>query len=325
MQIITDLVKRITQDGLTLADILRHQHQYHEGRRWSVFELLKGRKLTAVSERDRAALWHVSRAEITTQPAGIRLATQGTRDATNLHDANPLGATILHASAAWSARYWLEEEAHHEVAYGFVAEMVGIPPIPQDELVAHRGSFPDDNYVRVCVLQACVEIEAVMTYGQISRDTSDPLIRDVFQHIARDEVQHRQYFISFAKALVDSHVFPIKDVLSMAYMWVRPHVGEMMGSQRERQTSRKGFVNWWENVIHDADDPRDVWKDKAKEQQVVNRKVTSVFAAVEQITDLRVRTVAELERVYLASLKTSDADRLRHAIGRSSSHEASAV
>jgi hypothetical protein len=165
MRVMTGLAKAIKDDGLTLTGILRYQQQYHEFRRWSVFEVLKDRKLEQLHPQDRAALWHAARAELTTQPAGIRLAQAGVRLANEVARDNPLGSTVLHAAAAWSARYWLEEEAHHEVAYGLLLELIGDEPIPQEEVVEHRGFFPDDNYVRVCMLQACVEIEASVTYA----------------------------------------------------------------------------------------------------------------------------------------------------------------
>ncbi|MFV0133049.1 hypothetical protein ACLGIH_07390 [Streptomyces sp. HMX87] len=96
--------------------------------------------------------------------------------------------------------------------------MAGVDPIDEAEVIEHRGPFPTDNYARVCILQACVEIEACVSYGWQSRTSEDGLVRDVFLTIMKDEVQHRQYFASFAKALVESGVYPVKDVLSMAFL-----------------------------------------------------------------------------------------------------------
>jgi hypothetical protein len=302
MRVMTGLVRAIKEDGLTLSGILRYQQEYHEHRRWSVYEVFKGRALGSLHPRDRAALWHAARAELTTQPAGIRLAYAGVKLAGEVGGDNPLGATVLHAAAAWSARYWLEEEAHHEVAYGRLLEMLGGEPIPQDEVVEHRGFFPEDNYLRVCMLQACVEIEAAVTYGEMAKTAHDPLVREVFLRIMRDEVQHRQYFVSFAEALIDAGVYPAKDALAMAFTWVRPKGGETHGSARERQTKREGYVNWWERVRKDDGDEYALEDEQIRSEYLQAKKVRSVLKAVAQATGLRLESVEDLQRAYFRSL-----------------------
>lgn len=316
MRIVTDLVKEIKENNRTVSDLLRVQHEYHEHRRWSVYEVIENRRFSdALDDRDRAALWHASRAELTTQPAGIRLAVDGVKLAQEIEKSNPLGSVIAHIAAAWSARYWLEEEAHHEVAYGILLEMAGLDPISHADVTEHRGFFPADNYLRVCILQACVEIEATVTYGEMAKTSKDPLIADVFHHVMKDEVQHRQYFIAFAKALVDSNVYPIKDALSMAYTWIRPNVGETYGSTRNEQTERKGFVNWWEQVVTDKDSAIALDDNQIRSNQLHEKKVRSVLAAVYEVTGIEVATVKELERAYFSSLTTNNLDRIRHAVG----------
>ncbi|MBX3191032.1 MAG: hypothetical protein KF819_28810 [Labilithrix sp.] len=296
-----DLVRAIRDDKLTLTNILRAQQEYHEQRRWSVFDVLKTRRPHRIDPRDRAALWHAARAELTTQPAGIRLAVDGVKLANEIRSANPVGAIVLHAAAAWSARYWLEEEAHHEVAYGMLLEMLGDAPIPEDEVVEHRGFFPEDNYARVCVLQACVETEAAVTYGEMAKKAHDPLVRDVFLAIMRDEVQHRQYFASFAQALVDAEVYPAKDVLAMAFTWLRPN-GETHGSKREKQSEREGFVNWWERVRTGDDDDLALHDEQIRSAQLQAKKERSILKVVAEATGQRYATVHELQRGYFRSL-----------------------
>ncbi|MBC3843189.1 hypothetical protein GXW82_32285 [Streptacidiphilus sp. 4-A2] len=139
MLIMTDIVKEL-KAGATISDVLRSQQSYHEHRRWATDKLFDGRKLSKnVAQVDRAALWHSSRAELTTQPAGIRLAVDGVRLANELRETNPLGSDVLHVAAAWSARYWLEEEAHHEVAFGRLLDMAGMDAIDVDDVIEHRG------------------------------------------------------------------------------------------------------------------------------------------------------------------------------------------
>jgi hypothetical protein len=302
--ILSDLAASIRRDQLSLTDILRRQHAYHEQRRWSVADVIIPGVAFTPSARDRAFLWHAARAELTTQPAGIRLAVIGVRLANELSRSNPLGAKVLHAAAAWSARYWLEEEAHHEVAFHTLLAMAG-PELPvHDEVAAHRGEFPEDNFARMCVLQACVEIEAVVSYGHIAQAAHDPLVQQVFLKVMRDEAQHRQYFISFAKALVDSGAFPVKDILSMAFAWIRPDAGETLGSDRKRQSHREGFINWWDHVVQDVDDPLVLWDDVQLKQELHEKKCRSLLTAVRHMTGLTVSTVDQLRRAYLASLRT---------------------
>jgi ferritin-like protein len=323
MNILTNLVGDILDKNYTLTKILRVQQEYHEKRRWSVFEVIGDRHIENLYELECAALWHASRAELTTQPAGIRMAVQGVTLAEKIKSENPVGAMVLHAAAAWSARYWLEEEAHHEVAYGMLLEMTGTPPIEHDELVEHRGFFPDDNFARVCMLQTCVEIEACATYGYMAHSAKDPLVREIFQRIMRDESQHRKYFISFAKGLVDSGVYPVKDVLSMAYTWLRPNVGETHGSTREQQPERQGFVNWWERVRIDEESGLALTDEQIRSKSLQSRKEKSIFSAVSEATGIKVNSVKELQVAYFKSLTTPDCDRAQYSINQRSRKQAS--
>lgn len=323
MLIMTDIVKEL-RAGATISDVLRVQQSYHEQRRWGTDELFDGRRLSQPGPGDKAALWHASRAELTTQPAGIRLAVDGVKLANEIRESNPLGADVLHVAAAWSARYWLEEEAHHEVAFGRLMEMAGIDPIAEEEVIEHRGPFPADNYARVCILQACVEIEACVSYGWQSRTTKDGLVRDVFHTIMKDEVQHRQYFAAFAKALVESGVYPLKDVLSMAYTWIRPDGGETFGSARDAQTERQGFVNWWERTRTSGEE-FGLGDDALHEGSVHAQKLTSVLALVREVTGIQTRSYEDLKRAYFASLRTNDVDRIRSAVRNGAARETAAA
>ncbi|MEV7867370.1 hypothetical protein AB0P17_15005 [Streptomyces sp. NPDC088124] len=315
----TDIVQEL-KAGATITDVLRSQQSYHEQRRWGTDALFDGRRLSRPSAADRAALWHAARAELTTQPAGIRLAVDGVKLANEIRESNPLGSDVLHIAAAWSARYWLEEEAHHEIAFGRLMEMAGIDPIEETEVVECRGELPRDNYARVCVLQACVEIEACVSYGWAARGTEDELVHDVFHTVMKDEVQHRQYFASFAKALVETGVYPVKDVLSMAYSWVRPDGGETFGSAREAQTERQGHVNWWERV-RTGDEEYGLADDSLHEGPIHAKKLSSVFALVREATGIQAESYDDLKRAYFASLRTNDIDRIRSAVRAGAARE----
>lgn len=86
-----------------------------------------------------------------------------------------------------------------------------------------------------------MEIDACIAYAEQARSTRNALVRDVFHKGMKDEVQHRQYFVSFAKALVDANVYPFKDVLSMANTWVHPDGGQKYGSTRTAQTDGRAM------------------------------------------------------------------------------------
>ncbi|SRR6266567_5426949 len=302
MRIITNLVEEIKNNNLSLSDIMRIQHAYHESRRWSVTELLKSKQIGTVSRRDKAILWQAARAEITTQPACIRLAVDGLKLANELEGKNKVGNTVAHSAAQWSARYWLEEEGHHEVAYGTVMEMAGLEPISEEEVIGHRGAFPTDNFARVCMLQACVEIEACVAYGEVAKTSENPLVKQVFAKITADESQHRAYFISFARALVECGAYPLKDILSMAYTWIRPKGGETHGSYREKQTKREGFVNWWQNMKTDAGDELRMDDEQFRSDRLQEKKVRAVLSAVEEGTGFALKTAEDLQKVYMQSL-----------------------
>jgi hypothetical protein len=215
---------------------------------------------------------------------------------------NKVGALVLHAAGAWISRYWLEEEAHHEVAYNTLLEKLCGDPIPEDDVILHRGLFPTDNFLRNLMLQACVEVEVAVTYGEQGKTTQDPLIRDVFLQVMKDEVQHRQYFVSFAQGLIDAGVYPAKDALAMAFTWIRPKGGELFGAQRDAQTRREGYVNWWETVRQDESHRDGVDTSQHYSEHIFAKKRRSVLKAVAQATGQRYDSAEELQRAYFRSL-----------------------
>ncbi|MEZ4364430.1 MAG: ferritin-like domain-containing protein [Kofleriaceae bacterium] len=308
MHVMMNLVDAIKNEGLTLSRILRYQQQYHEYRRWSVFDILKRHEKHEIAPRDKAALWHVARGEMTTMPGGIGLAATALRYAKEIESENRVGAIVLHAIGAWVSRYWLEEEAHHEVAYNAILDEMCGDEVPEDEVIEHRGLFPTDNFLRNMMLQACVEVEVAVTYKEQARLTDDPLIREVYGQILRDEIQHRQYFVSFSQALIDAGVYPAKDALAMAFTWIRPKGGELFGSNRDAQSERQGYVNWWETVrSDDPNDPNAVDLAQHYTPRLFELKSRSVLKAVSDATRQRYTTFDELKAGYFKSLTRPDA------------------
>lgn len=314
VSIIRDLVAEIKEHNYTAFQVNALQHRYHEERRWSVFDIIDNRPFDGIDDRDRAALWHVARGEITTFTGGIRIARDAVQLGHELAKTNPLGSTVAHIAGAWTGRYWLEEEAHHEVAFGVLLERAGLPRIETEETAEHRGLFPSDNLARAMVLQACVEVEVSVAYSEMAKTSKDPVIRDIFFHIMRDEVQHRQYFFSFAKALIDANVYPVKDILSMAYMWIKPGSGETHGPKREAQSERDGYVNWWETVRAEEGDNLALRDDQVRSPHILDKKIRSVLAGVRESTGIQVHSVKALEKAYFESLRTNDLARIQSVV-----------
>lgn len=305
MDIVRDIYSAIVDKGMTITDLHDAQHFYHEHRRWSLSDVLRDRQLSTFTDQDVSAVLHSAKAEITTQPACLRMARLGGRLAEE-HRNDPVARTVAHAIIQWSSRYWLQEEAHHEVVFRKLLADMGGGNMEETLVYDHRGDFPDDNLVRVCILQACVEVEAIVTYGGWAKRSTDPLVRDIFLNVTRDEVQHRQYFISFAKALIDAGIGSAKDALAMAYTWIRPKGGETHGSAREKQSQREGYVNWWEGIDR-GDRPGAMVDDMYRSEGYQAQKTRSVLAAVSEVIGERIETFEALQSRYFLALRAKAA------------------
>ena len=304
MKIITDLADKIQKDGWMLRDILLEQHKYHESRRWSVDEIIQKHnnnpEAHIFSVEDKAALWHVTRGEATTQPGGISIAVNANELANEYASSNKTAEVIFKALEAWLVRHWLNEEGHHEVGFSMLADMANIEKISDKELIQHKQFFPADKIGRKLILQACVEIEVTISYSHMVKNSKNPLIKEMFRAVQKDESQHRLYFISFAKALVDIGVVPVKDILSMAYSWVRSG-GDTYNTERKNVPKRDGYINWWESV--DSNSGYKMDEKQYKNNKIHKQKETSVFQLVRFITDIRVNNISDLKKAYLSSLK----------------------
>jgi hypothetical protein len=197
----------------------------------------------------------------------------GARLADEIGGTNPLGGDVLRIAASWTARHWPKEEARHAAVLGRLGDMAGTGHPGPDE---PPGSFPTGNYARFCALRACAEADAGRAYEDAARTSEDPLLHDVFHALARDEARHRRYFAAFAKALVDSGVYPVKDVLSVAYTWIR----------------------------------------RTGDDAPPAREPGGALLLVREATGIEIRSYEALRRACFASLRTNDADRIRAAAHR---------
>lgn len=286
--IITDLYDALTRRSMSLVEVTWEQHRLHESRRWSVVDMLAAVDLDSLTPLDRTLVWNAGRAELTTKPGADRLERQADAECRRWQDKNPAVSAIMQACGTWS-RYWNEEEAHHETAFNRLAEVTGMAPISDETFIEFRQVFPDDDMLRTLVLLAISEITAAVNYGQCQHVVADPGLRRLFKQVAADEIQHRNYFVSFAKALVDSGEYHAKDAFAVAYLFLRED-GEILGSARDRVEERGTHVNWWDHLEVGETDFR---------PEAVEKKEQLVCGALRKITGIEVHSRDEVEDTWM--------------------------
>jgi hypothetical protein len=285
--IITDLYDAFTRRGMSLVEVTWEQHRLHESRRWSVMEMLSDVDLDRLTARDRVLVWNAGRAELTTKPGADRLERQVAAETSRWRDENATVAAIMEACGTWS-RYWNEEEAHHETVFLRLAGITGMEAITDETFLDFRQVFPDDDMLRTLTLLAISEITAAVNYGQCQQVVEDPGLRRIFKQVAADEIQHRNYFVSFAKALVDSGEYHAKDAFAVAHLFLRED-GEMMGSARSQVERRGTHVNWWDQ-LETSDDHR---------PEAYEKKEQLICGALKKITGIEVRSRDEVEDTWM--------------------------
>lgn len=286
--IITDLHDALTRRGMSLVEVTWEQHRLHESRRWSVMEMLADVEVDRLTPLERTLVWNAGRAELTTKPGADRLERQAEAECRRWQAENPTVAAIMQACGTWS-RYWNEEEAHHETVFNRLAEVSGMNQVPDETFIEFRQVFPDDDMLRTLVLLAISEITAAVNYGQCQHVISDPGLRRIFKQVAADEIQHRNYFVSFAKALVDSGEYHAKDAFAVAYLFLRED-GELLGSARNRLENRGTHVNWWDQLDTGDIDYR---------PEALEKKEQLICGALKKITGIEVRSRDEVEDTWM--------------------------
>jgi hypothetical protein len=286
--VIGDLYDALTRRKLSLVDVTWEQQRLHESRRWSVVELLSAIDLDALTDADRVLVWNAGRAELTTKPGADRLERQADAECRRWQQKNPTVSAIMQACGTWS-RYWNEEEAHHETVFIQLARLGGMPAISDETFIEFRQVFPDDDMLRTLMLLAISEITAAVNYGQCQLVVRDPGLRQLFKQVTADEIQHRNYFIAFAKALVDSGEYHAKDAFSVAHLFLRED-GEIEGSARPQVPERGTHVNWWDHLETGEGDFR---------PEALEKKAQLIFGALKKITGIEVHSRDEVEDTWL--------------------------
>ncbi|MBW4497329.1 MAG: acyl-ACP desaturase [Oscillatoria princeps RMCB-10] len=274
---------------ISLVEIAWEQHRFHEKRRWSAVEMIDAIDIESLSETDKLHIWNAGRAELTTKPGADRLARLADTECRRWQTKNPILAAVMQACGTWS-RYWNEEESFHEATLNHLSSLIGLEPVSNETFIEFRQIFPDDDMLRTLVLLALSEIVASANYSYCASLAKDSGLKKLFKQIAADESQHMSYFISFAKALVDSGEYSPKGALAVAHLFLREG-GEIHGSYRQKIEQRQTHVNWWDSLKVEAlqtDGPVEI-----------ERKANLIFAALKQITGIHFSSAAEVEEKWL--------------------------
>lgn len=286
-QMMEGLYAGFANGKVTLADCAWSQQRLHEWRRWSVVQMLGPIDIANLSPEERIYVWNAGRAELTTKPGADRLTRICDKECRIWSDEDPALAAVMQACGTWS-RYWNEEEAHHEVAFNRLAAMTDMPALDDGTFLEYRKVFPDDDMLRTLTLLAISEITAATNYTAAAKVTKDAGLKALFRQVAADEIQHLEYFRSFARALVDSGRYPRKHVLAVALLYLRDG-GELYGSTRKHIEDRGTHVNWWD-TLDSAELDR---------LQPVENQTRMIFNLVKHLTDVEVKTVEALEDTWM--------------------------
>lgn len=286
--VIVDDLYRAFKEGRTLVDITWEQQRLHESRRWSAVEMLAAVDVKRLSDSDRLLAWNAGRAELTTKPGADRLSRLADSECRRWQGKNDIVAAIMQACGTWS-RYWNEEEAFHETSFNRIATLTGMEPVSNETFIEFRKVFPDDDPLRTFTLLALSEIVAAINYGQCARFIQDAGLKTLFKQVGADEIQHMNYFIAFAKGLVDSGEYSAKEAFSVAHLFLREG-GELYGSKRDRVEERGTHVNWWDHLEY---------REGMQAPDAIERKQTLIYNALKRITGISVSSPEEVEDKWM--------------------------
>jgi hypothetical protein len=286
--IVADLYRAFTEEGRTLVDITWEQQRLHESRRWSVMEMLDAINVERVSASERLLVWNAGRAELTTKPGADRLARLSDTECRRWQGKNAVVASLMQACGTWS-RYWNEEEAHHETSFNRLATLFSLERITDETFIEFRKIFPDDDMLRTLTLLAISEIVAAVNYAHCARVIQEPGLKALFKQVGADEIQHMNYFIAFAKGLVDSGEYHVKEAFAVAHFFLRDG-GEVHGSKRGQVEQRETHVNWWDHIEY---------REGMYAPDALEKKETLIFNALKRITGITVSSAEEVEDTWM--------------------------
>jgi hypothetical protein len=288
--VIAELYRAFKEERRTLVDITWEQHRLHESRRWSAAELVAAVDTERLSELDRLIVWSAGRGEMTAKPSADRMSRLADAECRRWVGRDDVVASIIQSLGTWT-RYWNEEESHHEMGFTRLSLLLGLPPMSDAEIIDYRKIFPDDELLRTVTMLSFSEGIAAVNYGQYTRRVQDPGLKALLKHAGADEVQHMQYFISFAKALVDSGAYLAKESFAVAHFFLRQG-GELYGSAREHVEHRTTHINWWDHLQARAGEV-------AAASEALERKRSLILHALKRITGISCASAEEVEDTWM--------------------------
>ncbi|MFL5344621.1 MAG: ferritin-like domain-containing protein [Hyalangium sp.] len=288
--VVRDLYRAFKEEGRTLVDITWEQHRFHEFRRWSAAQLLESVHLEQLSPLDRSVVWSAGRAEMTAKPSADRMSRLADVECRRFLDKDPALASVIQSLGTWS-RYWNEEESHHEMGFTWLSRMLGFAPLSDAAVIDYRKIFPDDDLLRTVTMLSFSEGIAAVNYGQYARRVADPGLKALLKHVGADEVQHMQYFIAFAKALVDSGAYLAKESFAVAHFFLREG-GELYGSARGHVEYRPTHTNWWDHLEDGAGLA-------AAAPEALERKRALILHALKRITGISCVSPEQVEDTWM--------------------------
>jgi hypothetical protein len=283
-----DDLYRAIQDGRRLVDIVWEQQRLHERYSWSVVDAVEAVQLEQLTESDRMLVWNAGRAELTAKPSADRMSRLADSECRRLQGQNAVAASIVQALGTWT-RYWNQEEARHETGFNRLSQLLGFPPVDDSTYIELRKVFPDDDLLRTVTMLTFSESIAAVNYGQCARHIREPGLKALFKQVGADEVHHMNYFISFAKGLVDSGAYKMKECFAVAHFFLREG-GELYGAKREHVEQRDTHVNWWDHLEYRAG---------MNAPDAIERKRTLILYALRRITGIACASAEEVEDQYL--------------------------
>lgn len=287
-EVIDHLWTAFGERGMSLVQVTWEQQRLHEYRRWSAVDMIGSIDLRRLSSADRMCIWNAGRAELTTKPGADRLARLADHECRRWTGKNDALAAVLQACGTWS-RYWNEEEAFHETSLNQLSLRLGLEPISNETFIDYRKIFPNDDMLRTLVLLAISEITAAVNYGIISKLGAEPGLKALFRQIAADEMQHMNYFVAFAQALVDSGEYHPKDAFAVAHFFLRDG-GDLYGSKRHKVETRPTHVNWWDHIES---------KYGLEVPDAIEKKRLQICASLKRITGISVNSPEEVEEKWM--------------------------
>lgn len=292
--------RSLTQGDKKLVNLIWEQHRYHEYRRWNVMDYVRAIDLNRLNRLEQHFIKNAGFAELTTKPGADRLTRLSDKECRRwLEDDENLAAAIQ-ACGTWS-RYWNEEESHHEMSFNYLSLALNAGPahdpaaLPPDdeEIIEFRKIFPDDDMLRTLTLLAFSEVNAAVSYYEFARKAEEPNLKAMLHQISADEVQHMHYFVTFAKALVDSGRYHPKNAFAIGHLFLREG-GELYGSTRVSTESRGSHVNWWDAVDGEI---KEISVDNG-----IERKEKMILKALENITGIKADSRQAVENTWMDML-----------------------